>query len=162
TVVDTLTRLSDLLRIAIDEDHPPLVPLADELSFLDGYLGIQQVRFGDRLKVSLHVAPESLNGLVPLMILQPIVENAIEHGVSAKTGASTIAIHAAVEDSRLRLEVADSGPGFGHSRGSRRHGIGLANTSQRLQQLYGDDCSMQCGESPVGGASVEVVIPFRA
>jgi signal transduction histidine kinase len=163
-VVDTLTRLSDLLRIAIDEDHPQLVPLSDELSFLDGYLGIQQVRFGERLDVSLQIEPESLPALVPFMFLQPIVENAIEHGVSAQTGGTSIRIATAVTDSRLTVEVHDSGPGFSsrvRRPGSRRHGIGLANTSQRLQQLYGEDYEIHCGDSPRGGASVQMSLPFR-
>jgi two-component system LytT family sensor kinase len=162
-VVDTLTRLSDLLRIAIDEDHPQLVPLSDELSFLDGYLGIQQVRFGERLQVSLQTEPKSLSALVPFMMLQPIVENAIEHGTSAQTGGSSITIETMVVDSRLHVHVHDSGPGFAtrvRRPSSRRHGIGLANTSQRLQQLYGSDYTIHCGDSPRGGASVEISLPL--
>jgi len=162
-VVDTLSRLSDLLRIAIDEDHPQLVTLSEELSFLDGYVGIQQVRFGERLKVSLKVDPETLCALVPFMILQPIVENAIEHGISAQTGGSTIAIETSADATNLRLVVHDSGPGFSlpdRHRGPR-HGIGLANTTQRLQQLFGREYTIHCGDSPLGGALVEIGIPFR-
>lgn len=164
-VVDTLSRLSDLLRIAIDEDHPQLVTLSEELNFLEGYLGIQQVRFGDRLKVSLKVDPDSLRGLVPFMILQPIVENAIEHGISAKAGGSTVSIQTSIDTSTLRLTVHDSGPGFSpaeRQRASRRHGIGLANTTQRLQQLYGDQHSIRRGDSPNGGALVEISVPFQS
>ncbi|MGC4080662.1 MAG: hypothetical protein QM736_00715 [Vicinamibacterales bacterium] len=153
------------MRIAIDEEHPQLVTLREELSFLDGYLGIQQVRFGERLRVSQEIEPETLRALVPSMILQPIVENAIEHGISAQTGGSTIAIQTAVTSSFLRLVVHDSGPGFslhGQTRSPRRNGIGLANTTQRLQQLYGRDYAIHCGDAPDGGALVEITVPFRS
>lgn len=112
-VVDTIGRLSDLLRSATDEGHPQRVPLSEELAFLDGYLGIQHVRFGDRLRVDVQIAPRSLDALVPFMILQPIVENAIEHGITEQCGGSNIRIEAVVENGRLlRLEVSDDGPGF--------------------------------------------------
>lgn len=112
-VVETLSRLSDLLRFATDETHPQRVPLSEELAFLDGYLGIQQVRFGERLRVDIQIAPNSLDALVPFMILQPIVENAIEHGMTEQCEGSNIRIEAVVEGDRiLRLKVSDDGPGF--------------------------------------------------
>lgn len=112
-VVETISQLSDLLRFATDESHPQRVPLVEELAFLDGYLGIQQVRFGDRLRIDLQIAPQSLDALVPFMVLQPIVENAIEHGMTEQCDGSRIRIETAVEsDGMLRLEVSDDGPGF--------------------------------------------------
>jgi two-component system LytT family sensor kinase len=164
-VVETLSSLGDLLRFAIDENHPQTVPLSEELTFLDGYLGIQHVRFGDRLTVELEAAPQTLEVLVPFMILQPIVENAIEHGISVQCDKSTITIRADVETSRLRLRVSDSGPGFnGHRPGASSangNGIGLANTRRRLDQLYGSDYSIEYGPSPRGGASVAIYLPLE-
>ena len=105
-VIETLSRLSDLLRFAIDETHPQTVPLSEELNFLDGYLAIQQVRFDDRLRVELKIAPPTLDALVPFMILQPIVENAIEHGISAQCEGSTITIKAEIENDELTFRSA--------------------------------------------------------
>lgn len=160
-VVNTITRLSDLLRVAIDEERPQLVPLRDELDFLSGYVWIQQVRFGERLRVQVDVAPEAMTVLVPSMILQPIAENAIEHGITGPAGSIIVTIAATVDEERLRVEVHDSGPGFSTAvqRRTRGHGVGLANTTQRLQQLYGRDHSIRCSEAPEGGATVELVIP---
>jgi signal transduction histidine kinase len=166
-VIETLSRLSDLLRFAIDETHPQTVPLSEELNFLEGYLAIQQVRFDDRLRVELKVESQALDALVPFMILQPIVENAIEHGISAQGDGSRITIAAEVEGADLHLSVSDSGPGFKaelRSRPSRRvngSGIGLANTRLRLDQLYGARHAIKYGPSLSGGASVAIHIPFE-
>ncbi len=166
-VIETLSRLSDLLRFAIDESHPQTVPLSEELNFLDGYLAIQQVRFDDRLKVDLKIAASTLDALVPFMILQPIVENAIEHGISAQCDGSTITIKADVENHELHLSVSDSGPGFSFehrarpSRPANSGGIGLANTRQRLDQLYGARHTIKYGPSSSGGVSVVIRIPFE-
>ena len=138
-VVDTLGRLSELLRVAIDESNPQTVGLSDELRFLDGYLGIQQIRFADRLQIRLDIAPDSLGASVPFMILQPVVEQGM-----------------------LRVTVSDSGPGFTASQHRhRRTGIGLANTKSRLQQIYGDTHSIEYGHGLDGGGSVTISIPFR-
>jgi two-component system, LytTR family, sensor kinase len=160
--LETLSRLSDLLRVAIDETHPQTVALSDELKFLDGYLGIQQIRFDDRLTVRLNIEDESLRGLVPFMILQPLVENAIEHGISADTSTSVVTIETKVRRSVLSLMVSDSGPGFTTKPGPRRNRIGLANTESRLQQLYGEAHSIEYGHSSDGGASVTISIPFSS
>jgi two-component system LytT family sensor kinase len=161
--LETLSRLSDLLRVAIDETHPQTVALSDELKFLDGYLGIQQIRFADRLSVHLDIEDESLHGVVPFMILQPLVENAIEHGISANTSTSIVTIKTTVRESVLHLMVSDSGPGFRTgSAGPRGNRIGLANTESRLQQLYGEAHNIEYGHSPDGGASVTIAIPFSA
>jgi two-component sensor histidine kinase len=160
--LETLSRLSDLLRVAIDETHPQTVALSDELKFLDGYLGIQQIRFADRLSVRLNIEDESLRGTVPFMILQPLVENAIEHGISADSSTSVVTIETKVRHSVLHLMVSDSGPGFTTIKpGPRRNRIGLANTESRLQQLYGEAHTIEYGHSSDGGASVTISIPFR-
>ena len=160
SVVSTIGKLSELLRVAIDESNPQIVALAEELRFLDGYLAIQQIRFADRLHIRLDIAPESLRAAVPFMVLQPVIENAIEHGMSTNEETpSTVAIRAAVNDGRLHLAVSDTGPGFRRSRGQGGTGIGLANMELRLQQLYGDDHTIEYGGT-VAGASVTISIPF--
>jgi len=161
-VVDMLARVGELLRFSLDDARPQEIPLADELSFLAGYLDIQEIRFADRLTVRRDIAAEALPAAVPSMILQPIVENAIEHGVSEQCGAAYITIHASRDNGTLRLRVSDNGPGFQRTPSARRlKGIGLANTEARLQQLYGPTQRIDYGQSTDGGATVTISIPFR-
>ena len=157
-MAETIGRLSDLLRAALDE-HTEEITLAREMDFLDDYVAIQRVRFADRLRVEKHIAADALDGLVPTMILQPIVENAIEHGVNGQRGVGHVNVSAIRENGSLAIEVRDSGPGFLPAAG--RHGIGLANTRARLEQLYGADYHFQYGSLPEGGASVRITIPFH-
>jgi two-component system, LytTR family, sensor kinase len=159
--LETMACLSELLRLALDETQPQTVVLSDELRFLDGYLRIQQIRFADRLAVRTNVERAALGGLVPFMILQPLVENAIEHGFSAETSISVITVEAMVKRSSLHLRVCDGGPGFTSKGGPRRNRIGLANTESRLQHLYGEQHRIEYGHSPDGGASVTISIPFQ-
>ena len=105
------------------------------------------------------VAPDTLGSLVPTMILQPIVENAIKHGVNAQRGVGRVNLSAARENGSLVIEVRDSGPGFRQA--AVRDGIGLANTRARLEQLYGSDYRFEYGSVPEGGASVRITVPFR-
>jgi two-component system, LytTR family, sensor kinase len=127
-----IERLSDLLKAAFDEMEEPDVPLGRELDLLGAYLGIEQVRFGDRLQVSFDV-PESLRAIaVPPFLLQPIVENAIKHAVAPRTGSAFIAIAAREENGRVRIDVIDSGAGFDYAAGSRQ-GRGLRLAERRLQ-----------------------------
>jgi len=158
-VIETLSRLSDLLRFAIDETHPQTVALSEELNFLDGYLAIQQVRFDDRLKVDLKIAAQSLDALVPFMILQPIVENAIEHGMAGDEEPISVNVEVSRRGDDLLVGITDTGPGF--SVGVRREGLGLANTRARLLELYGNRCRFEYGNLPAGGAWVRISIPFR-
>jgi two-component system LytT family sensor kinase len=153
-----LSRLSALLRVSLDEGGPQVIQLSKELQFLNSYLEIQQMWFGDRLTVHRQIAPETLDALVPTMILQPLIENAIVHGV-AHQGAGSVRIEAASEDEMLRLTVTDSGPGFASTFG-RRSGIGLSNTEARLGQLYGQHHQIEYGRSREGGALVTLRIPF--
>lgn len=157
-VTETLGRLSGLLRAALD-GHTEEIPLAREIDFLDDYVAIQRIRFVDRLLVEKCIAPETLKGLVPTMILQPIVENAIEHGVNAQRGVGHVTVRATRSNGSLVIEVRDSGPGFRAP--GNRNGIGLANTRARLEQLYGSDCRFECGSVSEGGASVRISIPFH-
>ena len=123
-VTDTLARLGDLLRVSLDDTRPHQVPLSDEVEFLGGYLEILQLRFGDRMVVNQSIETDTLGALVPCMILQPVVENAIVHGISSRPGEGRIAIGAWRIQDQLVLQVSDNGPGFGAST-ARGHGIGL-------------------------------------
>ena len=157
-VTETLGRLSGLLRAALDE-HTEEIPLAHEIDFLDDYIAIQRIRFADRLSVEKCIASETLDGLVPTMILQPIVENAIKHGVNAQRGAGQVHVSTARLNGSLVIEVRDSGPGF---RPTMAHdGIGLANTRARLEQLYGSESQFEFGTASGGGGSVRITIPFH-
>ena len=159
-VVQTLAKLSDLLRATLDEGLEQEVPLRKELELTDLYLHIQQIRFGDRLQVERSIEPSLMDMLVPAMMLQPLVENAVIHGLSARPGEGIIRISAARVDSTLQLQVRDTGPGFGaKSRGG--NGIGLANTRARLEQMYGQAHRLECGNAPDGGAAVTITIPLR-
>ena len=152
-----LTRLADLLRLSLRTDSAQEVPLREELAFLEQYLEIQRMRFGDRLQVRVE-APDG-DVLVPRLILQPLVENAIRHGIARRAGAGRVAIRAVVEGDRLRLTVEDDGAGVGG--GTEGHGIGLSNTRARLAQLYGTAGSLGLADREGGGAVVTVGIPAR-
>jgi signal transduction histidine kinase len=158
TVARTLSQLSDLLRLSLDAGLPQEVPLEQELEFTDRYLAIQRVRFPDRLTVVRSIEPAALAAMVPSLVLQPLVENAVMHGVGRQPGPGRIEIHAVKCDDRLRVEVRDSGPGFPPA-GIRREGIGLANTRARLEQLYPGDYRFEVGTG--GGAQVALDLPFR-
>ena len=159
-VVDVVNRLSDLLRLALDEHRSQEISLERELQFLNLYLDIQRIRFGDRLAVQSDIAPETRHALVPTMLLQPLVENAVVHGIAGRAGPGRIGIRASRENGRLLLAVDDSGPGF--PAGSPPTGIGLSNTRARLEQLYGRDHTFDVGPAPDGGALVSIGIPFRS
>ncbi|HET9986744.1 MAG TPA: histidine kinase [Longimicrobiales bacterium] len=160
-VARMLARLSELLRVAL-ENSSHVIPLSQELEFLERYLDIEQLRFQDRLEVVLDLAPEVLDAEVPSLILQPLVENAIAHGVARNPGPGRVSVRGGVEGSWLVLKVCDTGPGFRPepAPGPRR-GIGLANTRLRLEQLYGAEQSIDVANAPDGGAIVTLHLPFR-
>ena len=171
-VVVTLGYLSELLRVSLDDRLPQEVALADELELLDRYLEIQRIRFGDRLSVRLDIDDDTQGALVPIMLLQPLAENAIVHGIAPVPGPGELRIRAARSDGNLLLEVSDSGPGFRSARDASQSvdttqsngssgGIGLANTRARLAQLYGERALLSTGAGASGGARVSVTIPFR-
>jgi anti-sigma regulatory factor (Ser/Thr protein kinase) len=173
-VVQALSTLSDMLRTTLGGAPTQEVALADELALLDRYLDIQRLRFSDRLTVERDVSEDALGAAVPAMLLQPLVENAVQHGVAARPGPTRIAVRAARVGDSLRVEVRDGGPGFpraapdgespngGSPDGARaREGIGLANTRERLAQLYGDAQRLECRNVEGGGALVAVTLPFR-
>jgi signal transduction histidine kinase len=151
-----LLRLGSLLRRSLDEEHHE-VSLRQELVFLDEYIDIQRMRFGDRLSVTLAIDPSVFDARVPVLLLQPLVENAIKHGASDDDGTATIVVRAARENGQLRLSVEDRGPGPGDA----PEGVGLRNTRARLRTLYGDATTLRLHRAPgATGASVDISIPF--
>ena len=156
---DMIAGLSDLLRLALENAGTQEVSLQQELEFLERYLGIEQIRFGDRLRVHLRIAPETLAARVPNLILQPLVENAIRHGIASRAAAGTIEIRAARANGFLHLEVADDGPGL-PPEAQTSSGVGLTNTRARLQQLYGVSQRVLLKNAARGGAVVTLEIPF--
>jgi hypothetical protein len=159
-VARALSRLTDLLRIGLNERYPKIITLGKELELIDNYLEIQRLLFGDRLTIERNIDPGAIGAEVPCLILQPLVENAVVHGVSRDSGASRIRIAASRDDETLRLQVADSGSGFGSPQADRT-GIGLAGTQARLEHHYGADQSIEYSRSTEGGACVTISIPFR-
>ena len=153
-----LLRLSELLRAGLATDSPHEVSLEDELAFLDRYLEIERMRFGDRLTIEMNIERATLAASVPNLILQPIVENAIRYGVAAVDRPATVSIKAQKEGSELRLEVRDDGPGI--ARDAKR-GVGLSNTEARLRQLYGTEQKLELTSPHGGGLLVSIVMPFR-
>lgn len=157
---EMLGRLSDLLRCVLEDVEAHEVSLRRELEYLRLYLSIQQVRFQDRLKIKIAADPEALDAAVPQMALQPIVENAIKHGVGRLSTAGKIEISASVSDGNLMVKIEDDGPGFAQE-GSTSSGIGLANTRARLNQLYQDRAQLLMSNRVEGGACVTLLIPFH-
>jgi len=159
---DVLARLSDLLRMSLEDVNEQEVTLKREMEFLDGYLAIQQIRFRDRFQVRVNVDPKSLDALVPNMILQPLVENAVEHGVASRAAVGQLEVRSIVQHGIVRLEVRDDGPGPGDETGEGSSGgVGLANTRARLQQLYGDSYRFSLTRPEQGGTLVALEIPFH-
>jgi signal transduction histidine kinase len=156
-----ISRLSDLLRITFSSSRAACISLHEELEFLQKYLEIEQTRFQDRLTVDYAIDPDTLDAEVPRLILQPLVENAIKHGVAPRMGPGTIAISSRRDGDRLCLSVRDNGVGLsGGSRAQLHGGVGLSNTRDRLECLYGVEHSLNFVEA-TPGLTVEIGLPFR-
>ena len=159
-----IARLGDFLRLTLENSGAQEVLLREELDFLRCYLDIEGIRFYDRLEVRMEVDPQTLSSRVPNLILQPIVENAIRHGIAQRSTPGMIEIRAQRVGEILRLEVRDNGPGLPLEVGTNRtgkRGIGLSNTQSRLSQLYGSDSSIEMMNDARGGFLVTLEIPFR-
>ena len=155
-----ISRLSDLLRLTFDGTGAASVSLQEELEFLQKYLEIEQIRFQDRLSVVYDIEPDALDAEVPRLILQPLVENAIKHGVAPRSGRGLIQISARTREGTLWIEVRDNGVGLSGEAGSRLHsGVGLSNTRARLECLYGPAHRLEFSEIPEG-LSVQMQIPL--
>lgn len=155
-----IARLSNLLRLTLEEQHVQLLPLSRELEFVRHYLEIQRARFRDRLETHFDVADEALRAEVPCMILQPLVENALHHGLLAKVSRGSLRILAHREGVHLRLSVEDDGLGL--PPGGFVEGMGLGNTRARLEKLFSGAASLQIRAREGGGTRVDLRVPFQA
>lgn len=156
-----MTSLSDLLRMSLDANGIQTTTLAREIEFVGVYLDIEKARFQDRLAVYVDIAPECLDAIVPHLLLQPLVENAVRHGVSRRSLSGEIRIVAKHEGSDLHLWVRDNGPGIAEALLHRaKHGLGLRLTKERLSALYGGEQSCEIRNREEGGAEVRLRIPF--
>lgn len=163
-----IARLSKLLRYTLEKTDVKEVPLRQELGFINDYLEIEQIRFEDSLEVTHDIAPEVLDAMVPNLILQPIVENAIKHGIGNRERDGRIEIRAWREDEWLHLSVSDNGPGLVETQGdgaphapAETFGVGLRNTSERLESLYGEAQSISLEHIPAGGARAHIALPYH-
>jgi len=161
---ETLARFSDLLRAVLADMEAQEVTLGRELEYLKLYLSIEQLRFSDRLRIDIDVETELLDAAVPHMGLQPIVENALCHGIGPRATPGAIVIRAQRIGDALHVTVRDDGPGFrvaGAVPEKHGMGLGLTNTRARLKQLYGDAAELRTENGPNGGAQVTMVLPFH-
>jgi two-component system LytT family sensor kinase len=158
-----ITRLSELLRYTLNGGNENEVVLAQEIAFLERYLEIMQIRFQGQLEIEVELGDDARDALVPSLILQPLVENAVKHGVDKVADRGKIRIQARREEDRLVLTVSDNGPGPSTVQKSEEgeHGVGLDNIRQRLGQLYGSAQSLSLSKSAGGGTTAQIVMPFR-
>jgi two-component system, LytTR family, sensor kinase len=159
-----ITRLGDFLRLTLENSGTQEVSLQQEMDFLQCYLEIERVRFQDRLITKIDVEPKALDARVPNLILQPIVENAIRHGVAPRSTPGLIEIQAKPYNGKLRIQVRDNGPGLVSHRTADSlftRGLGLSNTQLRLDRLYGPAHRFELNDSPDGGLVVLLEIPFK-
>ncbi|HLM60535.1 MAG TPA: histidine kinase [Pyrinomonadaceae bacterium] len=155
-----LLRLSELLRIALKSESKQEISLRQELEFLGSYLEIEQTRFQDRLKVDFDIEKVALDAYVPNLILQPIVENAIRHGIAPRAEAGLIQVQVRRENGFVELSVKDNGVGLNETEGIKS-GIGLSNTRKRLEKLYGEQYGFEISSPSTGGFQVKLKIPFH-
>jgi two-component system LytT family sensor kinase len=157
-----IAQLGDFLRLTLENSNQQLVSLKEETEFLRCYLEIEQVRFGDRLTVALELEPQTLSVQVPHLILQPVVENAIQHAIAPRSTRGHIDIEAKRLNNVVRLEVRDNGPGMASNDAlGRTEGVGLSNVRARLHQIYGSDFRFELMNARDGGLTVVMEIPFR-
>lgn len=154
-----ISQFSELLRASLEEDKRQETTLEDEIHFLKQYLGIQRVRFQDRLSITFDIAEEALSLWVPRLLLQPLVENALKHGIAKRRGPGRVRVAANVSENMLTLVVEDNGPGFGD--GAVIEGVGLRNTRERLSKLYGAQASYHVETEDSSGGRITVHIPVH-
>lgn len=159
-----ITRLGDFLRLTLENSGAQEVTLQKEMEFLTCYLEIERVRFQDRLVTTMDLEEGTLDAMVPNLILQPIVENAIRHAIAPRSTPGLIEIEAKEQGTKLRIQVRDNGPGISEHPTSESvftKGLGLTNTGTRLRQLYGTAHLLDLSNSPKGGLVVTLEIPFH-
>jgi signal transduction histidine kinase len=158
--LETLEHLNTVLKLVLKRNTPSKIPLAQELEVLESYLAIEQVRFADRLRVDINLDPNTLDGLVPCFLLQPIVENAIRHGIAHCEESGWIETSAQRVGTRMRLQVRDNGPGI-NGRSANGFGLGLGNTKERLAHFYQNDYELHAFQPETGGFQVSITIPYE-
>jgi two-component system, LytTR family, sensor kinase len=158
-----LSQIADFLRTILDDEALPETPLAREIAWTEKYLAIEQTRLGNRLRVETSFAPATLGASVPTMLLQPLVENAVRHGIAPLVEGGTIRISSEIRNSRLRISIWNT---LGEQAPARANGtnggIGISNTAARLKTLYGDDCALTLVRDVAAGCETSVEIPFRS
>ena len=159
--VTMIAGLSDLLRRVLDDSGRQEVPLDEEVEFLTTYLDIQKTRFGDRLQIEVKVPRETLSARVPSLILQPMVENAIEHGIRKRASGGLLRVGAARNNGRLTLSVYNDGPRLPEGWQQQGTGIGIANVRARLESLYGEKCALDI-QNRDQGVEVLLSVPYKA
>ncbi|MGA8272698.1 MAG: histidine kinase, partial [Candidatus Sulfotelmatobacter sp.] len=155
-----LEHLNTILKTVLKRNTPIKIPLAQELEIVESYLAIERVRFADRLRVDLNLDPNVLDGLVPCFLLQPIIENAIRHGIAHCESDGYIETSAKRVGTRMQLQVRDNGPGL-NGRSNPGFGVGLSNTRERLTHFYPDDYEFRIVQPEAGGFEVSIMIPYE-
>ena len=157
-----LAQIADLLRTTLDSQSVPETPFSQEIALTEQYLAIEQIRLGNRLRVALDVAPDTFDALVPSMLLQPLVENAVRHGIAPLVDGGIIRVLSRLQGSQLHVAVENSGiPGPPPAQKNTANGIGLKNTAQRLKTLYGTAHSFVLQWPATGGCQVTIELPYR-
>lgn len=160
--IRAVTGLADLLRLVLKRDGAQLVPLRQEMELVDRYLHIEQIRFENRLEAKVHVEPQVLDALVPCLVLQPLVENAVHHGIDSAQGVGRVHVEARRDADMLHISVRNSGPVLDlNAAGQEADGVGLGNTRARLKHLYGPRHRLELHPEAGGGALAELAIPFH-
>jgi signal transduction histidine kinase len=158
--LETLEHLNTILKTGLKRNTPSKIPLAQELEIVESYLAIEKVRFADRLRVDMNLDPSALDGLVPCFLLQPIIENAIRHGIAQCENDGYIQASAKRVGAHMRLEVRDNGPGL-NGKSHPGFGIGLSNTRERLTHFYQDNYELRASQPTSGGFEVLITIPYE-
>ena len=156
-----LAQIGDLLRTSLDSEVTAEVTLSQELAFTEGYLAIEQTRFGERLRIDMAIPLETRDALVPNMLLQPLVENAVRYGVAPSIEGGWISIKSALHADRLRIVIVNSGRRGEGEQKKNGNGIGLGNTEERLKTLYGTDFAFSLAWPEAGGCEVALELPLR-
>jgi two-component system, LytTR family, sensor kinase len=153
--------LGDLLRSTLKDSGTTMRTLAEELEFSDLYLGIEKLRLGDRLVLNYELGPEAARAEVPTLLLQPLFENAVQHGAARVVGSCEICFRSSRKESHLHLTISNDGPKRAPSSAAPRFGVGLTNTRDRLRLHYGDAFTLEYRDRPQGGAQIDIFIPYR-
>ncbi len=156
-----MTRLGDLLRMSLESAGTQITILSREIEFLNCYLEIEKVRFAERLNITLDISPETLDASVPHLLLQPLVDNAVKHGIAKLPDGGEVRIAAKNHAGQLQIEISDNGPGLSAKGALPSSGLGLRITRERLQSLYGQDQTLELRNMPEGGTIAHIRIPFR-